>query len=96
QRVLPGGSHGRCSSHENHLTLCQHPPHLGGTSAGHAWWTGRQATADYYDELIRQGATQPWSPGQLAQAREQPPVTEQYTLDLWFLRACEPEDDEEL
>ncbi|MFE7394798.1 exonuclease domain-containing protein, partial [Streptomyces sp. NPDC057582] len=31
-RVFPGGSHGRCSSHENHLTLCHHTPHLGGTS----------------------------------------------------------------
>ncbi|MFB8778078.1 hypothetical protein VSS16_36185, partial [Streptomyces broussonetiae] len=28
-------SHGRCSSHENHLTLCHHPPHLGGTSQKH-------------------------------------------------------------
>ncbi|WP_405953534.1 ISAs1 family transposase [Streptomyces phaeochromogenes] len=32
QRVLSGGSHSRCSSHESHLTLCQHTPHLGGTS----------------------------------------------------------------
>jgi hypothetical protein len=32
QRVFPGGGHGRCSSHESHLTLCQHTPHLGGTS----------------------------------------------------------------
>lgn len=67
-----------------------------GVYAGHAWWKGRQAAADYYDEIIRQGATQPWSPGQLGQAWAQSPVTEQYTLDLWFLRACEPEDDEEL
>ncbi|WP_312867183.1 restriction endonuclease [Streptomyces zagrosensis] len=28
------GNHGRCSSHENHLTLCHHLPHLGGTSTG--------------------------------------------------------------
>jgi hypothetical protein len=32
ERVFPGDSHGRCSSHENHLTLCHHTPHLGGTS----------------------------------------------------------------
>jgi hypothetical protein len=31
QRVLPEGSHGRCSSREHHLTLCHRPPHLGGT-----------------------------------------------------------------
>ncbi len=29
---VDGRSHGHRSSHESHLTLCHHPPHLGGTS----------------------------------------------------------------
>ncbi|MFF3141063.1 tyrosine-type recombinase/integrase [Streptomyces sp. NPDC057927] len=36
QRVLPGRSHGHRSSHESHLTRCQLPSHLGGTSAAAA------------------------------------------------------------
>ncbi|MGW0583984.1 hypothetical protein ACWD25_50625, partial [Streptomyces sp. NPDC002920] len=32
-----------------------------GVYAGHAWWTGRQAAADYYDQNIRGGVRQPMS-----------------------------------
>ncbi|MGA5135459.1 transposase family protein [Streptomyces olivoreticuli] len=32
QRIFSRCSHGHWSSHETHLTRCQHPSHLGGTS----------------------------------------------------------------
>ncbi|MEU3090377.1 hypothetical protein ABZ703_29000, partial [Streptomyces massasporeus] len=66
-----------------------------GIYTGHAWWTGRQAASDYYDQNIRGGVRQPMTTEEVGRAREQSPVTEQYTVDLWFLRECEPEDEEE-
>ncbi|MEU6521022.1 hypothetical protein [Streptomyces sp. NPDC046978] len=65
-----------------------------GVYVSHTWWTGRQAAADYYDQNIRGGAQQPLSTEEIGRGREQSPVAEQYTLDLWFLRECEHEDDE--
>ncbi|MEU6384438.1 hypothetical protein ABZ847_12785 [Streptomyces bauhiniae] len=65
-----------------------------GVYTGHAWWTGRQAAADYYDQNVRGGTRQPMTVEEVVRAREQSPVTEQYTFDLWFLRDCEDEDDE--
>lgn len=66
-----------------------------GVYAGHAWWTGRQAASDYHDRNIRGGVRQPMTTQEVGRAREQSPVTEQYTVDLWFLRECEPGDEEE-
>ncbi|MEU5521550.1 hypothetical protein ABZ759_13010 [Streptomyces sp. NPDC047860] len=65
-----------------------------GVYAGHAWWAGRQTAADYYDQNIRGGVRQPTTTEEVGRAREQSPVTERYTFDLWFLRECEPEDEE--
>lgn len=65
-----------------------------GVYAGHAWWTGRQAASDYYDQNLRGGVRHPTTTEDVGRARELSPVAEQYTLDLWFLRECEPEEEE--
>ncbi|MGA5135216.1 hypothetical protein ACPCTO_36115 [Streptomyces olivoreticuli] len=68
-----------------------------GVYEGHASWAGRDATAAYYAETLRQ-ITSSWSTEQIGDAWEQNPVSEQYMLDLWFVCESEPmnEDDDEL
>ncbi|MFI1963702.1 hypothetical protein ACH429_06110 [Streptomyces pathocidini] len=64
-----------------------------GIYEGHAWWTGRQAAADYYDATLDQ--LTPDSPDDsLQQAWRSSPVTERYVLDLAYTRPPEPTDDE--
>ncbi|MEU0117062.1 hypothetical protein ABZ137_26030 [Streptomyces bobili] len=65
-----------------------------GVYAGHAWWTGRQAAAEYYDQNIRGGSQQLDTVEDVRRVLELSPVVERYTLDLWFLRDPEPVDDE--
>ncbi|MFJ4790846.1 hypothetical protein [Streptomyces sp. NPDC088794] len=65
-----------------------------GVYAGHAWWTGRQAAADYYDQNIRGGSRQFDTVEDVRRVLELSPVVERYTLDLWFLRESVPEDEE--
>ncbi|WP_406514034.1 hypothetical protein OG851_40495 [Streptomyces sp. NBC_00161] len=65
-----------------------------GVYEGHAAWTGRAATAAYHEASIRRAAEEQWSPEQIGDSWEQCPAAEQYTLDLWFVRESEDEDDE--
>jgi hypothetical protein len=70
-------------------------PHPG-VYEGHAWWDGRQATADYYNQCGHRRATEQWDSRQLRQAWRQCPVQERYVLDLWYVREPDPVDDEDL
>ncbi|GAA3092173.1 hypothetical protein GCM10017562_74240 [Streptomyces roseofulvus] len=63
-----------------------------GVYDGHAAWKGREAAASY-NTRIKHAAEQQGDAGQLGAAWRQCPTTEQYTLDLWFVRESEPEDD---
>ncbi|GAA0437954.1 hypothetical protein [Streptomyces luteireticuli] len=65
-----------------------------GVYEGHVSWTGRTATAAHYAEVLGQ-ISNDWTTEQIGHAWEQNPVPEQYTLDLWFVRAPEPIDDED-
>ncbi|MFD5971449.1 hypothetical protein ACFWGR_35430 [Streptomyces sp. NPDC060311] len=64
-----------------------------GVYEGHASWTGRQATADYYDQCIAQGAAERWTPDRIGQAWAACPTVESYVLDLWYVREPEPLED---
>ncbi|MFC8176687.1 hypothetical protein [Streptomyces sp. NPDC057325] len=64
-----------------------------GVYNGHAAWSGREATAGYYNTCIQRGAKEQWNAEQIGAAWRQCPTTEQYSLDLWFVRESEPEDD---
>ncbi|MFZ3494773.1 hypothetical protein ACODT5_16410 [Streptomyces sp. 5.8] len=63
-----------------------------GVYDGHATWSGRDTTAAYCDTSHRRSVEEAWTTEQLRAAWKQCPTTEQYTLDLWFVR--EAEDDE--
>ncbi|MFD3730442.1 hypothetical protein [Streptomyces sp. NPDC058632] len=65
-----------------------------GVYEGHASWTGRQETADYYNWCIAQGAAEHWSPDRIGQAWAECPTRESYVLDLWYVREPEPADDD--
>ncbi|MFF4214567.1 hypothetical protein ACFYZE_35595 [Streptomyces sp. NPDC001796] len=66
-----------------------------GVYEGHAWWTNRQAAADYYNTNPAQLPDD--SPdGWLTEAWNNCPVTERYVLDLAYIREPEPIDDEDL
>jgi hypothetical protein len=67
-----------------------------GVYEGRAWWTGRQATADYHSTCGHRRVAENWERGRLRQAWEECPVQEQYVLDLWYVREPEPVDDEDL
>ncbi|WP_436994743.1 NucA/NucB deoxyribonuclease domain-containing protein [Streptomyces sp. enrichment culture] len=67
-----------------------------GVYEGHAWWDGRQATADYYNQCGHRRAIEQWDSRQLRQAWRQCPVQERYVLDLWYVREPDPVDDEDL
>ncbi|MFD9722571.1 hypothetical protein [Streptomyces sp. NPDC059072] len=66
-----------------------------GVYEGHAAWTGRTATAAYHATTIRRAAEEQWSPERIGESWGQCPAAEQYTIDLWFVRESEPEDDDE-
>ncbi|MFE9046493.1 hypothetical protein ACFYOG_37145 [Streptomyces sp. NPDC007818] len=64
-----------------------------GVYDGHAAWSGREATAAYYNVCIQRGAEERWDAEQIGAAWKRCPTTEQYTLDLWFVRESDSEDD---
>ncbi|MFE9256087.1 hypothetical protein [Streptomyces sp. NPDC006879] len=61
-----------------------------GVYEGHAWWTGRQATADYYNQVLSQPEDD--EDFDLDEAWEDCPAEEHYTLDLAFTRELAPAD----
>jgi hypothetical protein len=66
-----------------------------GVYEGHAWWTNRQATVDYYNTTLAQlpdDSPDDW----LTQAWNNCPVTERYLLDLTYIGEPAPIDDEDL
>ncbi|WP_030733258.1 hypothetical protein [Streptomyces sp. NRRL S-237] len=65
-----------------------------GVYEGHASWSGRVATAAYYDDVLRR-IDSDHGPEWIGRAWEQNPVPERYTLDLWFVREPEPDPDED-
>ncbi|MFF5967547.1 hypothetical protein ACFY64_28230 [Streptomyces collinus] len=67
-----------------------------GVYEGHAWWEGRQATADYYERSLDHPTDDTFE-DHLTQAWNNCPVTERYVLDLAYTREPEPiVDDEDL
>ncbi|MER5969750.1 hypothetical protein ABT112_08445 [Streptomyces sp. NPDC002055] len=65
-----------------------------GVYEGHAWWSGRQATADYYHDTLDHLAED--SPdGVLQRAWRSSPTAERYVLDLAYTRPSEPVDDDD-
>ncbi|MGW2939749.1 hypothetical protein ACWDA7_50735 [Streptomyces sp. NPDC001156] len=66
-----------------------------GVYEGHAWWTNRQATADYYNTTLDQ-LTDDSPDDWLIQAWNNCPTTERYVLDLAYTREPEPTADEDL
>ncbi|MFV0126409.1 hypothetical protein ACLGI4_01595 [Streptomyces sp. HMX112] len=66
-----------------------------GVYEGHAWWTGRRATAAYYEETLERADGED-AAGQLTEAWSRCPVEERYVLDLVFAGPPVPveEDDE--
>ena len=66
-----------------------------GVYEGHAWWEGRQATADYYESSLDH-LTDDTFEGHLAQAWNNCPVTERYVLDVAYIREPEPVDEDDL
>ncbi|MFD9374612.1 hypothetical protein ACFWBH_03565 [Streptomyces sp. NPDC059999] len=66
-----------------------------GVYEGHATWSGRQATADYYDTCRQRSVQEGWSAEQIGAAWKQCPDVERYVLDLWFVRDCEPDDEDD-
>ncbi|MFF4019436.1 hypothetical protein [Streptomyces sp. NPDC001843] len=66
-----------------------------GVYEGHAWWTNRQASADYYDTTLARLAEDA-PDGWLTEAWNNCPVTERYVLDLAYIREPIPIDDEEI
>lgn len=65
-----------------------------GVYEGHAWWEGRQATADYYESSLDHPTDDTFE-DHLTQAWNNCPVTERYVLDLAYTREPEPSDDED-
>ncbi|MGW6836286.1 hypothetical protein ACWGCI_23170 [Streptomyces sp. NPDC054949] len=66
-----------------------------GVYDGHAAWSGRDATAAYYDTCLQRAVDEQWGPEQIGTAWKQCSTAEQYTLDLWFVRESEPEDEDD-
>ncbi|MEU9143999.1 hypothetical protein [Streptomyces sp. NPDC048349] len=66
-----------------------------GVYEGHATWSGRAAAAAYHEAAMRRAVEEQWSPERIGNAWERCPTAEQYTLDLWFVRESEPEDEDE-
>jgi hypothetical protein len=65
-----------------------------GVYEGHAWWTNRQAAADYYNNTLSQlpdDAPDTW----LTDAWNNNPTTERYVLDLAYTREPAPLNDED-
>ncbi|MGW6834453.1 hypothetical protein ACWGCI_13700 [Streptomyces sp. NPDC054949] len=56
--------------------------------------SGRDAAAAYYDTCLQRAVEEQWSAEQIGAAWRMCPAAEQYTLDLWFVRESEPEDDD--
>lgn len=65
-----------------------------GVYEGHAWWTNRQATADYYNTTLDR-LTDDASDNWLTEAWNNCPVTESYVLDLAYSREADLVDDED-
>ncbi|WP_411574210.1 hypothetical protein [Streptomyces fradiae] len=61
-----------------------------GIYEGHAWWTGRQATADYYNDVLDQMDEDPDL--DLGEAWLACPAEERYTLDLALRQERIPTD----
>ncbi|MEV7730132.1 hypothetical protein AB0P15_36280 [Streptomyces sp. NPDC087917] len=66
-----------------------------GVYEGHATWSDRQATADYYQSCLQRSALEGWSAEQIGAAWKQCPNVEKYVLDLCFVRDCEPDDEDD-
>ncbi|MFJ8794301.1 hypothetical protein [Streptomyces sp. NPDC102462] len=66
-----------------------------GVYEGHAWWENRQAAADYYATTLDH-LTDDAFEDHLAQAWSNSPVTERYVLDLAYIRAPEPVEEDDL
>ncbi|MEU3725441.1 hypothetical protein [Streptomyces sp. NPDC031705] len=66
-----------------------------GVYEGHATWNGRHETAAYHASTIRRGAEERWSPERIGLSWEECPAAERYTLDLWFVRESEPDDEDD-
>lgn len=66
-----------------------------GVYEGHAAWSGRQAAAAYYNTCLRRSVQEEWSSEQIGAAWKQSPSAERYVLDLWFVRGCELDDEDE-
>ncbi|MFE9469304.1 hypothetical protein ACFYNW_37935 [Streptomyces virginiae] len=65
-----------------------------GVYEGYAAWTGREATAAYHRATMQRAAAEGWDGEQIASAWTQCPATENYTLNLWFVREPEPEEED--
>ncbi|MFE1876780.1 hypothetical protein ACFW9N_38995 [Streptomyces sp. NPDC059496] len=66
-----------------------------GVYNGHATWSGRDATAAYYDTCLQRAVEEQWGAQQIGAAWRQCSTAEQYSLDLWFVRESEPEDEDD-
>ncbi|MEV4191997.1 hypothetical protein [Streptomyces toxytricini] len=66
-----------------------------GVYDGHAAWSGRKATAAYYNTCLQRAADEQWDAEQIGAAWKQCSTAEQYTLDLWLVRESEPEDEDD-
>lgn len=53
-----------------------------GIYEGHASWTDRRATADYYERILEDA--EGWEGEQFSQAWQDCPTRETYTFDLWL------------
>lgn len=58
-----------------------------GIYEGHAWWSGRQAAADYYDSYLEQDI-EDWTSEQTRNYLAGCPAQERYVLELAY--TCEP------
>ncbi|ATW52180.1 hypothetical protein [Streptomyces peucetius] len=63
-----------------------------GVYEGTAWWSGRQACADYYTETLQQ-IDEHWEPERIRQAWANCPTPERYVLDLARTGPSAEEDD---
>ncbi|MGV9242547.1 hypothetical protein [Streptomyces sp. NPDC003710] len=66
-----------------------------GAYEGHAWWEGRQATADHYESSLDHPMDDTFE-DHLTRAWNNCPVTERYVLDLACIREPEPVDEDDL
>lgn len=64
-----------------------------GVYDGYASWSGRKATATYYNTCLQRGAEEQWDAEQIGAAWRQCPTAERYALDLWFVRESKPQDE---